>query len=90
MSAEKISFNDLVALRANRLIESEMSVLYGGFDPGTCGYLHPSGHRDCNISKDDALDLLAAYGGNWCCDSCGSSTYCAGAGASGGETGGGN
>lgn len=61
-------------LKKRNLLSSEsMSNVRGG--SGTCGYRSASGEVDCGISKDDAL-AGAGVGGNWCCDSCGRSTYC--------------
>ena len=45
------------------------------FTPGTCGHFS-GGDGVCCISKSDALDLFAQWGGNWCCDSCGGTFYC--------------
>ena len=62
------------------LSEKELkNVLGGGGDysgyPGTCGW-SGNGVTICGIPKADALSLLNSHGGHWCCDSCGSSTYC--------------
>ena len=45
------------------------------FTSGTCGWKGPDGCM-CGVSRDTALSYFYSYGGNWCCDSCGSSTYC--------------
>jgi hypothetical protein len=42
---------------------------------GTCGYKSPSGSVDCGVTKAEAQFM--AGDGNWCCDSCATSTYCA-------------
>ena len=47
----------------------------GGFSPGTCGWANAE-VEICNISKQDALTLFDNLGGNWCCDSCSSASYC--------------
>ena len=50
----------------------------GGLDdaPGTCGYISPEGSVWCNISKSQAKGSYENMGGNWCCDSCGTTSYC--------------
>ena len=70
---------------SNFLSEAEMKRVTGGYSEeciddireGTCGYRHPNGYQCvCGLSKDTALYLFDAYGGYWCCDSCGSTGYC--------------
>jgi|SRR5574344_1295618 hypothetical protein len=50
---------------------------------GTCGVKFwdaQNGDYDiyCGISYDQAQWYFGQWGGNWCCDNCESSTYCAG------------
>ena len=56
------------------LSEKELKNVMGGSQSfaGTCGW---SGGLCC-ISKETALSLYNANGGNWCCDSCSSTSYC--------------
>ena len=80
METKKIVFKKLSKV----LSENEMKRITGGYGSGsdchqyshgTCGYNGPLGCF-CGIDKASALSLLYA-GGNWCCDNCGSSSYCA-------------
>lgn len=50
-----------------------MRAIKGG--SGTCGYKSPSGDVDCGVTKAQAMHMATAKG-NWCCDSCASSSYC--------------
>lgn len=50
-----------------------MRAIKGGF--GTCGYKSPSGRVECGVTKVQA-QFMATAKGNWCCDSCPSSSYC--------------
>ena len=62
--------------KRNLLSNESMSAVRGG---GSCGYYTGDGKIRCNVAKSEALNEVAAHGGHWCCDSCESSTYCAGA-----------
>lgn len=42
---------------------------------GTCGFKSASGTIQCRVSKAEALFMIEG-GGNWCCESCSSSSYC--------------
>lgn len=69
-----MNFNDLKAKALNR---SQMRNIKGGVNGnGTCGY-KKDGEAFCNLSK---AQVMAATDngnvGNWCCDSCASSSYC--------------
>jgi len=57
----------------NVLSKEEMSGVKGG---GTCGYKGADGTIICGISKAGALFMLTDKGDRWCCDSCGTSSYC--------------
>ncbi len=76
---EKSSFQILTKFQARHIVGGSMAELTE--DGGTCGFRVPaqngySGYIDCNVSKEEALAWVNEYGGNWCCDSCGSSSYC--------------
>jgi len=61
----------------NVLSKNELFLLTGG---GTCGFrvwAYGKWQIDCGVAKSDALLAVENWGGNWCCDSCGTSTYCA-------------
>lgn len=65
------------------LSEKEMKNVMGGSGTGTCGWSgNPNAYFEiltfpqCGLSKEEALRYFNDFGGNWCCDSCGSSTYC--------------
>ena len=65
-----MNFNDL---KAKALNKKQMRAIKGGF--GTCGYKSPSGRVECGATKVQA-QFMATAKGNWCCDSCPSSSYC--------------
>ena len=65
-----MNFNDL---KAKALNKKQMRAIKGGF--GSCGYKSPSGRVECGVTKVQA-QFLATAKGNWCCDSCPSSSYC--------------
>lgn len=65
-----MNFNDL---KAKALNKTQMRAIKGG--AGTCGYLSPTGTRQCGVTKAHAIHMATADG-HWCCDSCGSSSYC--------------
>lgn len=65
-----LGFNDL---KAKALNKKQMRAIKGGF--GTCGYKSPSGRVECGVTKVQA-QFMATAKGNWCCDSCPSSSYC--------------
>ena len=74
------SFSDLK--KRNLLSMELMSKTMGGradaWDPrgdGTCGFKTNTGWVECGVAKEVALAMIED-GGYWCCDSCGSSTYC--------------
>lgn len=54
------------------LRNDQMKNIKGG---GTCGFKTASGTIGCGYSKAEALFMVEG-GGHWCCDSCGSSSYC--------------
>ena len=60
-------------LKAKALNKKQMRAIKGGF--GTCGYKSPSGRVECGVTKVQA-QFMATAKGNWCCDSCPSSSYC--------------
>ena len=69
------SFSDLK--KRNLLSVESMSKIKGGYKngTGTCGFKTSEGTIDCGVAKEVALFMIEE-GGNWCCDSCASSTYC--------------
>ena len=62
--------------KRNLLSNETMISIRGGQVSGTCGYKTADGDVQCDVSKQEALENIAD-GGNWCCDSCWQSTYCA-------------
>lgn len=71
-------FSDLK--KRNLLSIEAMSEIKGGQaayanGTGSCGYKTKSGTIGCGVSKDVAMFMIEE-GGHWCCDSCGSSSYC--------------
>ena len=62
------------------LNKAEQKSINGGLTEltyrGTCGYRSPDGAVWCGITKSQAEGAYNNNGGNWCCDSCGSSSYC--------------
>lgn len=70
-----MNFNDLKN-GGNVLSATQMKNVKGG---GTCGYrvvINGKEYIDCNKSKKHATDRANESGGNWCCDSCNTSSYC--------------
>lgn len=65
-----MNFNDL---KVKALSKKQMRATKSG--SGTCGAKSPSGDLICGVSKAEALHWATSEG-NWCCDSCGSSSYC--------------
>lgn len=69
----------------NVLSKTEMKSIVGG-GTGTCGYQYLTASNDyftqCGVDKDTAMqqaakgNLPGAHGGNWCCDSCATTSYC--------------
>lgn len=59
------------------LSPNEMKAIGGG----ACGYSVTIGGEsfiDCNVTGSIAQSMVATHGGNWCCASCGISSYCGG------------
>jgi natural product precursor len=78
-----MKFNDFKNSE-NLLSNEQMKSVKGG--TGTCGYsvtMYDEVSNQswtevvCGVRKSEALGAVMAYGGNWCCDSCGTSSYCA-------------
>jgi hypothetical protein len=68
---------EMLRLSSDEVLErSQMKKITGGYGSGTCGYRDPGGYTVCNISKSQATSYVSQYGGNWCCDSCGSAGWC--------------
>lgn len=73
------TFNELK--KRNILSTQAMSFVRGG-EGGTCGYMGPGVNGAstviCNISREEALWWYGegGNGAHWCCDSCGSTSYC--------------
>ncbi|HMV07442.1 MAG TPA: hypothetical protein PKL56_11620 [Cyclobacteriaceae bacterium] len=59
-----------------------MRSIKGGVEDGgsgTCGFsVNVSGVQvvGCNVTKAQAQQNVANYGGHWCCDSCPTTSYC--------------
>lgn len=69
-----MNFNDL---KDKALTKSQMRNIKGGVKTGNCGYHNTTTDTvHCNISKEEALSGVKDGNGYWCCDSCGSSSYC--------------
>ncbi|MHA7131779.1 hypothetical protein [Algoriphagus namhaensis] len=68
---------EMLRLSTNEILErSQMKKITGGYgSSGTCGFITADGSSFCGVSKSVAISN-AGQGGNWCCDSCGSSSYC--------------
>lgn len=60
-------------LKTKALSKNQMRAIKGG--SGTCGYKSPTGTVKCGVSRAQAMHM-ATEEGHWCCDSCGSSSYC--------------
>lgn len=60
-------------LKTKALSKNQMRAIKGG--SGTCGYKSPTGTVKCGVSKAQAMHM-ATEEGHWCCDICGSSSYC--------------
>ncbi len=74
---KKLSLEMLRLTSDEVLGRSQMKKITGGYgSSGTCGWKHPNGGSFCGISYSAAMSNFNQYGGNWCCDSCGSSSYC--------------
>lgn len=64
----------------NGLSNEDMKKITGGYGGGgTCGYsvtIAGESFTDCGVSKATATGMASTWGGYWCCDSCGQSSYC--------------
>ena len=59
------------------LSEKELKNVMGGSgSSGTCGYGGGSMGSQCGVSQAYAQQMQREFGGYWCCDSCGSTSYC--------------
>lgn len=72
-----------LGLYSNEVLHrSQMANILGGTgdasldEGGTCGVKLANGAEFCGMSKSDALDAVQKNGGNWCCDSCDTASYC--------------
>lgn len=68
---------DFKSLKQNRVILSkqQMKEVKGG--TGSCGFKNSNGVTRCHLSKAEALHMYDGKDGSyWCCDSCGSTSYC--------------
>lgn len=76
-----MNFSDFKQNKSNLIDKNQMSKIKGG--GGTCGYMGPDVNGQstviCSISYDEAMFWFGegGNGSHWCCDSCGSSSYCA-------------
>jgi hypothetical protein len=80
--------NDLLLNSEKQLKPEELITLKGGFEVGgTCGYHcwanYNSSYQasECGLSQSQVQGMISTYQSydwscNWCCDSCGSSSYC--------------
>lgn len=67
-----MNFNDL---KNKALTKNQMRAIKGGW--GTCGYKTSTGKIECGVYKNEALMMtINGTEGNWCCDSCATSSYC--------------
>ncbi|WP_439482823.1 hypothetical protein [Cyclobacterium plantarum] len=79
---KKLNLEKLKLAAEDVLQRSQMAGIYGGSGGscpsafGTCGYNSPDGYATCGWSRETVECFANRYGGNWCCDSCGSATYC--------------
>lgn len=79
MNTLKMNFGEV-------LTREQMRNVLGGYIPeeqGTCGYILIGvnyNYSQCNVSKSTAKSQAEAADGYthgyWCCDSCGSTSYC--------------
>jgi natural product precursor len=69
----KINLSNL----SGSLSREQMKNVVGGVE-ATCGWSGGgSGYPSCGITKEQALRFYnEGGGGNWCCDSCPTTTYC--------------
>ncbi|MDY3789716.1 TIGR04149 family rSAM-modified RiPP [Bacteroides fluxus] len=65
-----MKFNELKKIALNK---TQMRAIKGG---GNCGAVSGSGSVICNVTKEQAQFWAVGDGAHWCCDSCGSSSYC--------------
>lgn len=71
---------------SNSLLSKEqMRSVKGGQQQGTCGFFYMGTDEvstqqfpvsRCGVSKSVAMNMATHFGGRWCCDSCGSTSYC--------------
>jgi natural product precursor len=54
------------------LTQEQMRNIKGG---GSCGFKTSTGTVGCGYTKTEALFMVES-GGNWCCESCATSSYC--------------
>ena len=66
---------DFSELKKRNLLSNESMCNVRGGDSGSCGYRDANGNIKCGVSKETALGAVS-NGGNWCCDSCATSSYC--------------
>ena len=60
-----------------KLSHDEMRTITGGYGTGNCGWSGGSGwDGGCDYDQATAMDFQATWGGYWCCESCGSTSYC--------------
>lgn len=64
----------LMLQSATKLNKSEMKNVRGGVVSGTCGFKTAEGRTFYGVNKSFAQEM-AADGGRWCCDSCGSASW---------------
>lgn len=71
---------------AGKLSSEEMKHVKGGacgytytyYEIGSNGGYNLVTETNCNVSQAVAMSEANTNGGNWCCSSCGSSSYCGG------------
>ena len=65
----------------DRMSDSKLKAILGGYDPGTCCGKPPAGVCACGMSRESAWQYAKCENegnnclGNWCCESCGSATW---------------
>jgi hypothetical protein len=82
---KKLNLEKLKLAAEDVLQRSQLAGIYGGSGGsggdcpsafGTCGYNPPSGDATCGWSRATVECIANRDGGSWCCDSCGTASYC--------------
>jgi hypothetical protein len=76
---EKLNINPEKVMKVKELLNLKGGEIGG---PGTCGYnVFAYGHwnAECGVNQETVNRVIQVWGSEnvwWCCDSCGSSSYC--------------